>query len=176
MRVIGDGEDEEDEQVRRRRRPRSHRPATCSSHPLDSTSRHPTPPAAAIYTSQGLRSSSCSTVSRHGEHHPNLWTTSLLLTTYHISAPPAPSHCHVWASLPFTSARSSPRLAVFNCQSAAEVTLGPAAASAAATPPLPTSPNPTIAPPTSTHQPTSTLPLHYPRYTHGQRPGSSPGR
>ena len=59
-------------------------------------SRHPTPPAVAIYTSQGLRTSSCvgGTLMYYGGHHHDLWTTSLLrITSAH---QPTPSHCHVW--------------------------------------------------------------------------------
>ena len=164
MRVGGDGEDEEDEQVRPHRRVHVR------------TRLHP--PAAALSTSHATsycdlhESGLAHKLVYHGGYHLDLWTTSLLrITSAH---PPAPSHCHAWTSLPFTSARSSPRLAVFDCQSSATIRRGPAAAAAAATPPLLTSPNTTTAPPTSTHQPHQHLaPSLLPVYTR-PAPGFEP--
>ena len=137
-------------------------------------SRHPTPPAAAIHTSQGLRTSSCSTVSPTTTYGPHPYYVS----HQHTHLPPltvmcgpeysSPVPARVWA-WPSSTAKVPPRY----------IRRGPAAA-AAATPPLPTSPNTTTVPPTSTHQTHQhlalTLPLHYPRYIQGQRLGSSPGR
>ena len=138
-------------------------------------SRHPTPPAAAIHTSQGLRTSSCSTVSpttTYGPHpyyvshqHTHLPPLTVMRGPEYPS--PVPARVRAW---PSSTAKVPPRY----------IRSGPAAAAAAATPPLPTSPNTTKAPPTSTHQTHQhlalTLPLHYPRYIQGQRLGSSPGR
>ena len=146
---------------------------------------HVHPPAAALSTSQAA---SCCDLHEpglahelmyYGGHHHDLWTTSLLrITSAHQATPP-----HYFSlscvdlitlhQFPFKSALC--RLRLLNC---AMRRRGPAAAAAAvaATPPLPTSPNPTTAPLTSTHQPTSTLPPHYPRYVQGRRLGSSPRR
>ena len=147
-------------------RPRSHPPVPTSSHSLDIPRRQ-------LLRSTRARACARARVARRAPPRP----MDHLLTTYHISTPTFPlSLSRVDLIALCTSARSSPRLAVFDCQNVAKIRPSPAAAAFAAIPPLPTSPNPTTAPPTSTHQPTSTLPLHYPWYSHGQRPGSSPGR
>ena len=147
--------------------PRSHPPAPTSSHPLE------------IPRRQLMRSTRARACARA---HVIRWAPPRLmdhlLTTYHISTPsyPLSMSCVDLITLHQFSFKSALcRLRLLKC---AMRRRGPAAAAVAATPVLPTSPNPTstTAPPTSTHQPTSTLPPHYPRYVQGQRLGSSPRR
>ena len=148
-------------------RPRSYPPAPTSSHPLD------------IPRRQLMRSTRARACARA---HVIRWAPPRLmdhlLTTYHISTPSHPPSlsCVDLITLhqcPFKSALC--RLRLLKC---AMRRRGPAAQSQQhrhyRPHPTPLQPHPPA--PTSTHQPTSTLPLHYPRYIQGQRLGSSPGR
>ena len=115
-------------------------------------SRHPTPPAVAIHTSQGLRTSSCNTVGTTTTYGPPPYYVS----HQHTKHPLSMSCVDLITLHQFSFKSALCRLRLLKC---AMRRRDPAAAAAvAATPPLPTSPNPTTAPPTSTHQPTSTLP------------------
>ena len=55
-------------------------------------SRDLTPPADAIHTSQGLRTSSCNTVGTTTTYGPPPYYVS----HQHTNLVPTPSHCHVW--------------------------------------------------------------------------------
>ena len=84
MRVGGDGEDEEDARRYAGTGAYTFVPACTHQQP---PSRHPTPPAIAIYTSRALRTSSCNMMGTTSTYGP-LSTTSLLrITSAH---PPTP--------------------------------------------------------------------------------------
>ena len=150
--------------------PRLHPPAPTSSRPLDILRRQ-------LLRSTRARACARARVTRWALARP----MDYLLTTYHISTPSCPLSlpCADLTTLhqcPFKSALG--RLRLPKCGHDKKRPSSGGSRSNTATTcshyrPHPTPQQPHLPAPTN---PTSTLPLHYPRYIQGQRLGSSPGR
>ena len=137
-------------------------------------SRHPTPPADAIHTSQGLRTSSCNTVGTTTTYGPPPYYVS----HQHTNLPPLTVMCGPDYPSPVpVQVRALPSsTAKVRHEKKTEAQQQQQSQQHRHYRPHPTPLQPHPPAPTSTHQPTSTLPPHYPRYVQGQRLGSSPRR
>ena len=148
---------------------------TCTHHQLPS--RHPTPAAVAIYTGQGLHTSSGNAVSTTTTYGPppHHLLTVLRITSAH---PPPPLTCEPHCPSPVPAFKSAlSRLQFPKCRHDNKKPNSSGSRRHRTTTDLtPT----TGTPSTSTQVPTppapSQPPPSYTSGTHGQRPGSSPGR